>query len=80
MIIVKFYGLVSVYSGHRQIEVEAGTVREALERVAELGVEKSLLRGALIFVGSKQLKGITRMRHRLSPGDELSLLSPAGGG
>jgi len=80
MIKVRFFGLIRVYSGQRQIEVEAKTVRDALKKATELGVDNTLLSSALIFVNNRQLTGTRRMSYKLSPGDELSLLSPAGGG
>jgi len=80
MITIKLFGLLSTYGGPRQICVEAGTVREALGRAAEMGVDKKLLDGALVYVNGRLLNGIARRRCRLCCGDELSLLSPAGGG
>jgi len=62
------------------LTVEAKTVREALMLAAETGADEKLLRGTLVFVNGKPLAGAQRFRYRLSDGDEVALLSPAGGG
>jgi len=80
MITVRLFGLLSTYGGPMRFEVEAVTVRDALRHAAEMGVDKRLVNGALIFVNGQQLTGITRLRRRLCGGDELALLLPTGGG
>jgi molybdopterin converting factor small subunit len=80
MITVKLFGLLSEYGGPRQFDVDAGNVRKALCQAADRGVDKVLLRGALMFLNDVPLTGATRMRRRLSDGDVLALLTPAGGG
>jgi len=57
-----------------------GDTRFAPRRDGETGVDETLLREALIFLNGKPLTGIWRLRRRLRDGDELALLSPAGGG
>jgi len=80
VVTVKLFGVLSDYDGPRRFEVEADTLREALSRAVEMGVDKDLANGALIYVNGQPLTGMRRMERRLSCGDELALLSPAGGG
>ena len=80
MITVRLFGLLSQYDGPRQFSIEAKTVREALNMAAGLGVDKELLRGAAIFINNQPLTGARRFGRALRDGDELALLTPAGGG
>jgi len=80
MITVRLYGLVSEYNGPRQFSVNARTVRQALEAAVETGVDHDLLQGALVFVNGQPLAGVRRYNCKLIDGDELALISPAGGG
>ena len=80
VVTVKLFGVLSDYDGSRRFEVEADTLREALSRAVEMGVDKDLANGALINVNGQPLTGMRRMERRLNCGDELALLSPAGGG
>ena len=80
MVTIRLFGLLRESGGERQLTVEADTVREALKRANEMGVDKQLLRDALIFINNKPLTGARRYARRLSDGDELALLSPAAGG
>jgi len=80
MITVRLYGLVSEYGGQRQFSFEAKTVRQALQYAADIGVDQDLLHGALIFINGSPLNGVMRLNRKLTDGDELALLSPAGGG
>jgi len=77
---VKLFGMLSDYDGPRRFEVGAETVREALSRTTDMGVDADKLRGALIYVNSQPITGARRLSRRLCDGDELALLSPAGGG
>ena len=80
MIKIKLYGTLSDYGGPRLFSAEAKNVRMALNQATAMGVDKTLLSGALIFVNNRQLSGVMRLSRRLNDGDELALLSPAGGG
>ena len=80
MVTIKLFGLLTEFDGPRQFAVEAATIREALKQAAEMGVDKELLSGALMFVNEHPLTGARRFSRRLRDGDELALLSPAGGG
>jgi len=77
---IRLFGLLSTYGGPSQFTVKAQTVREALRQVSETGVDKELLSGALVFINGKPLTGARRLGKRLQAGDEVALLSPAGGG
>ena len=80
MITIRMYGLIAEKSGQREFVVEAESVREALDHIVWMSVEKEELYEALMFVNGKPLTGVRRLSHRLYDGDELALLSPAGGG
>ena len=80
MIVIKLYGLIAENSGQRQFVLNAETVREALDNISWMSVEKEVLYGALMFINGKPLTGIRRLERRLYDGDELALLSPTGGG
>ena len=80
MVTIRLFGLLSDYGGPRVLTVEAKTVSDALNQIALLGVDKDLIRGAQVFVNNCHLKGVRRLSRKLNCGDELVLLSPAGGG
>ena len=80
LVTIRLFGLLSEYDGPRQFEVEAKTLREALSRAADMGVDKDQVNGALIYINGRALTGARRLSRRLHNGDELALLSPAGGG
>jgi len=80
VVTIRFYGLIREQSQKREIAVQAKTVREALRRANASGVDKELLRDALIFVNGTPLAGSARLNKRLKSGDEIALLSPSGGG
>ena len=80
MITIRMYGLIAEKSGQREFVVEAESVREALDHIAWMSVEKEELYEALMFVNGKPLTGVRRLSRRLYDGDELALLSPTGGG
>jgi|GEM_PF-1460053 len=80
MVTVKFYGLIREQTGKTQLIVSPGTVREIMVQAAALGVDKKYFREAVLFAGKQQLTGSGRYTFKLNDGDELSLLSPLGGG
>jgi len=80
MVTVRFFGLARDAFGQREIIVRASTVGEILGAAAETADAKRLLRGALIFVNGSPVTGSRRFRRRLRDGDELAVLTPAGGG
>ena len=80
MITIRLYGLLAENSGQREFVIEAESVREALDHIVWMSVDKEILYNALMFINGKPLAGARRLSHRLYDGDELALLSPAGGG
>jgi len=76
---IKLFGLLSIYGGPRTVSVQANTVGEALKIAGAMGVDKSLLKEALIFVNDRPVRN-SRRTYKLNDGDEIALLSPSGGG
>ena len=77
---VRLFGLLSVYRGPREFCIEAKTVRDVISHLVDMGADKKLLHNALMFINDQPLTGTRRLGRRLSDGDEIALLSPAGGG
>ena len=76
MITVKLYGLLRIDSGIKEKQLEADTVKQVLEALAECGVPKKALNGCVILVnGSSAAK-----RSKLRDGDTVVLMSPVAGG
>ena len=80
MVTIRLYGLIAEKSGQRIFLIGAETVREALDHISWMNVDKEILFDALMFVNGKPLTGVRRLGRRLFDGDELALLSPTGGG
>ena len=80
MVTIKLYGLLQEKYGKSRLDVEAGTIREALSCVAKKGADEKLLRSCVIFVNDKPLRGAARYAVKLHDGDELALLPPVSGG
>ena len=76
MITVKLYGLLRIESGIRETRLEAATVKEVLDQLADRGISRRDLNGCVILVNGKSA---TR-RARLAQGDTVVLMSPAAGG
>ena len=76
MITVKLYGLLRIESGIREQKLDAATVKEVLDALMRLGIEKKELDGCVILVnGSSASK-----RSKLTDGDTVVLMSPVAGG
>ena len=76
MITVKLYGLLRIDSGIKEKQLEADTVKQVLEALAECGVPKKALNGCVILVnGSSAAK-----RSKLTDDDTVVLMSPVAGG
>lgn len=82
MIIVKFYGLISVDNNIGQLAIHEGTVRQVINEVIRLhpNISKEQLMQSIMFVNKKQVVGNSRFSIVLKDGDELALLSPVSGG
>ena len=76
MITVKLYGLLRIESGIREKQLEAATVREALEALEACGIPGKDLKGCLILVNGKS----AAKRSKLAEGDTVVLMSPVAGG
>lgn len=77
MVEAKIYGVVRLNTGLSSVSIEACRVDEAIRKLAaESKVEIKDLKRCTILVNGKQ----ARMRTKLSDGDEVVFLSPAGGG
>lgn len=82
MIIVKFFGLISVEADIRQLTVKDGTVRQVLNQVKEKYPDftDQQIKNAVMFINKEQVSGNKRFSIILRDGDELALLSPLSGG
>lgn len=76
MITVKLYGLLRIESGIKEKQLEAATVKQVLEALADCGIPRKELNGCVILVnGSSAAKG-----RKLTDGDTVVLMSPVAGG
>ena len=76
MITVKLYGLLRIESGIRERQLEAGTIKEVLEALANHGIPQRELHSCIILInGSSATK-----RSKLNDGDTVVLMSPVAGG
>lgn len=76
MITVKLYGLLRIASGIKEKQLEAATVKQVLEALADCGIPKKDLNGCVILVNGNS----TSKRSKLSDGDTVVLMSPVAGG
>ena len=76
MITVKLYGLLRLNSCIKEKELEATTVKAALEQLASLGIDRRELRSCVILVNGKS----ANQRSKLTDGDTVVLMSPVAGG
>lgn len=80
MITVRLYGRVREECGKNQLDVEASTVREAIDETVKTGADKKLLQKCVIFLNDRPLRGLNRFESKLRDGDILAFLPPVGGG
>ena len=76
MITVKLYGLLRIESGIKEAQLDAKTVKEALEQLAAFGIDRSALNGCVILINGSS----ANRRSKLMPGDTVVFLSPVAGG
>ena len=76
MITVKLFGLLRVESGIKQMQLEAATVKEVLQRLCDAGIAKKDLAGCVIFVNGES----ANKRRKLADGDLVVLMPPVAGG
>jgi len=76
MITVKLYGLLRIESGIREKQLEAESVKEVLQQLADCGVNRKDLLGCVILVNGNS----ANKRSKLTDGDTVVLMSPVAGG
>ena len=76
MITVKLYGLLRIESGIREKRLDASTIKEVLDTLADCGIPGKDLSGCVILVNGK----IANKRSKLADGDTVVLMSPVAGG
>ena len=76
MITVKLYGLLRIESGIKEKQLEAATVKEVLEILANHGISKKELNGCVILLNGNN----ANKRSKLTDGDTVVLMSPVAGG
>ena len=76
MITVKLFGLLRLDSGIKERQMEAATVKEVLQQLAEAGISKRDLSGCVIFVNGEN----ANKRRKLTDGDLVVLMPPVAGG
>ena len=77
---IKLYGILRADVVQRELLLKANTLQDVFEQLVDLGIDRKLLRGALVFINDAPLSGALRRKHQLERGDTIALLSPAGGG
>ncbi len=77
MVTIKLFGTLRLKTGFRQIEADITTVRQAQVILSEqTGIPAKEFKKCVIALNGSPCKASAR----LSDGDELTFLSPAGGG
>ena len=76
MITVKLFGLLRLESGIKEKQLEAASVKEVLQSLAEAGISKKDLSGCVIFVNGEN----ANKRKKLKDGDLVVLMLPVAGG
>ena len=76
MITVKLFGLLRLESGIKQRQLEAETVKDVLQQLAQEGISPKDLAGSVIFVNGES----ANKRRKLSDGDVVVLMPPVAGG
>ena len=76
MITVKLYGLLRIDSGIKEKQLEAATVKEVLDLLADCGLSRKDLYGCIILVNGSSVTKRSKLHH----GDTVVLMSPVAGG
>ena len=76
MITVKLFGLLRLQSGIRHREMDADSVKAALQILEAEGIDKKELRGCVVLVNGKPANKRTKLQH----GDTVMLMPPVAGG
>ena len=75
MITVKLYGLVRLETGIKQMQIEAGNIRE-LKKALTGYIPEEKVKGCVLLVNGKQTNRFTK----LNDGDQVMLMPPVAGG
>ena len=76
MITVKFYGLMRLDSGVKELKAEADSVKTLFARLEAAGFEPRALRGCYLMVNGEKAGKNTKLKD----GDVVQLLPPVAGG
>ena len=76
MITVKLYGLLRIESGIKEVQLDAKTVKDVLDHLADRGISPKELSGCVVLVNGKNVS----RRSKLTDGDTVVLMSPVAGG
>ncbi|PKQ28277.1 MAG: molybdopterin synthase sulfur carrier subunit [Candidatus Anoxymicrobium japonicum] len=79
---IQFFAALRQIAGAREIEMEAGTVKEALERLSTDygGRLDRYLRISTVLINGKNVAQRKGRRTKLEPDDVVSIFPPLGGG
>lgn len=82
MVTIKYFGPTRLLAKRSGVRVEAGNVKDLLEKIAVQfeGVPLKTLRNSLIFVNGESIHKLKGFRTMLRDGDEMQIFSPVGGG
>lgn len=82
MVKVKFFGLLRLDLKIKEIEVEASTVNQMLEKLSEQipSMTAKDFKGYLIYVNGTPINKLKNFRTKLKDGDEVVMMNPASGG
>lgn len=76
MITVKLFGLLRLETGIKELQTEAATVKDMLQKLEDTGIPRKTLAGCVIFVNNQPAS----KRSKLSDGDTVVLMPPVAGG
>ena len=76
MISVRFYGLMRLESGIKELPCEAESIKTLFARLEEAGFDRGALRGCYLLVNGEKANNKTKLKD----GDVVQLLPPVAGG
>ena len=75
MITVKLFGLIRLETGIKELQIQAGNVRQLKWELARR-IPKEMIKGCVLLVNGKPANAFTK----LSSGDQVMLMPPVAGG
>ena len=75
MITVRLFGLVRLETGIKELQVEAGNVRQ-LQKALTRWIPEETIKGCVLLVNGKQANRFTKFKS----GDQVMLMPPVAGG